>query len=135
MSLFVFDAYGTLFDVHAAIRRFSTGPDAERMSEIWRAKQLEYSWTLTLAGHRLLDHGPAPQTLARRTVCADFSEKPDRRNRGSSSGKRCPFPKSTHLLNQRTMLVLARCAVEFGREIVSEQFFRQRSSVSSIISC
>ena len=50
MSLFVFDAYGTLFDVHAAIRRFSTGPDADRMSEIWRAKQLEYSWTLTLAG-------------------------------------------------------------------------------------
>jgi FMN phosphatase YigB (HAD superfamily) len=30
--------------------RFSTGPDADRMSEIWRAKQLEYSWTLTLAG-------------------------------------------------------------------------------------
>jgi 2-haloacid dehalogenase len=50
VSLFVFDAYGTLFDVHAAIRRFSTGPDADRMSEIWRAKQLEYSWTLTLAG-------------------------------------------------------------------------------------
>ena len=46
----MFDAYGTLFDVRAAIRRFSTGPDADRMSEIWRAKQLEYSWTLTLAG-------------------------------------------------------------------------------------
>ena len=50
MPLFVFDAYGTLFDVHAAIRRYSTGPDADRMSEIWRAKQLEYTWTLTLAG-------------------------------------------------------------------------------------
>jgi 2-haloacid dehalogenase len=53
MSIFVFDAYGTLFDVHAAIARFKgeAGPDAERMSEIWRAKQLEYTWTLTLAGH------------------------------------------------------------------------------------
>jgi 2-haloacid dehalogenase len=52
-SIFVFDAYGTLFDVHSAIARFraQAGPDAERMSEIWRAKQLEYSWTLTLAGH------------------------------------------------------------------------------------
>ena len=49
MPLFVFDAYGTLFDVHAAIRQYSTGPDADRMSEIWRAKQLEYTWTLTLA--------------------------------------------------------------------------------------
>lgn len=52
-SIFVFDAYGTLFDVHAAIGRFrdQAGPDADRMSEIWRTKQLEYSWTLTLAGH------------------------------------------------------------------------------------
>ena len=49
MPIFVFDAYGTLFDVHAAIRRYGTGPDADRMSEIWRTKQLEYTWTLTLA--------------------------------------------------------------------------------------
>jgi 2-haloacid dehalogenase len=50
---YVFDAYGTLFDVHAALARHraAAGPDAERFSEIWRQKQLEYSWTLTLAGH------------------------------------------------------------------------------------
>jgi 2-haloacid dehalogenase len=50
---FVFDAYGTLFDVHSAIgqHRAAAGPDADRFSEIWRTKQLEYSWTLTLAGH------------------------------------------------------------------------------------
>jgi 2-haloacid dehalogenase len=48
---FVFDAYGTLFDVHAAIRRHraAAGPDADRFSDVWRAKQLEYTWTLTLA--------------------------------------------------------------------------------------
>jgi len=53
---YVFDAYGTLFDVHAAIahHRAAAGHDAERCSEIWRAKQLEYTWTLTLAG-RFLD--------------------------------------------------------------------------------
>jgi 2-haloacid dehalogenase len=52
-SIFIFDAYGTLFDVHAAIARHRTqaGPDADRVSAIWRTKQLEYSWTLTLAGH------------------------------------------------------------------------------------
>ena len=52
-SIFVFDAYGTLFDVHAAMARFrdQVGPDGDRMSEIWRTKQLEYTWTLTLAGH------------------------------------------------------------------------------------
>jgi 2-haloacid dehalogenase len=52
-SIFIFDAYGTLFDVHAAIARHKAqaGPDADRVSAIWRTKQLEYSWTLTLAGH------------------------------------------------------------------------------------
>ena len=50
--IFVFDAYGTLFDVHAAIGRYreAAGSDADRVSEVWRAKQLEYTWTLTLAG-------------------------------------------------------------------------------------
>jgi 2-haloacid dehalogenase len=49
---YVFDAYGTLFDVHAAIARHrdAAGPDADRFSELWRTKQLEYTWTLTLAG-------------------------------------------------------------------------------------
>jgi 2-haloacid dehalogenase len=52
VKAYVFDAYGTLFDVHAAIgrHRAAVGPDAERFSELWRTKQLEYSWTLTLMG-------------------------------------------------------------------------------------
>jgi 2-haloacid dehalogenase len=50
---FVFDAYGTLFDVHAAIARHrdAAGPEADRFSEIWRAKQLEYAGMLSAAGH------------------------------------------------------------------------------------
>lgn len=50
--VFVFDAYGTLFDVHSAVARHKValGTDASRLSEIWRAKQLEYSWVLSLAG-------------------------------------------------------------------------------------
>jgi 2-haloacid dehalogenase len=49
----IFDAYGTLFDVHSAVVRHAVavGVEAERLSEIWRAKQLEYSWVLSLA-HR-----------------------------------------------------------------------------------
>ena len=70
---FVFDAYGTLFDVHAAIGRYRTaaGPDAERFSEIWRAKQLEYTWTLTLAG-RYLDFW----TLTERALDLAFARFP-----------------------------------------------------------
>src|SRR5215471_12687865 len=88
-SIYVFDAYGTLFDVHAAIARFSAeaGPDGARMSEIWRGKQLEYSWTLTLAGHytefwtlteRALDYALArvpsvPKTLKPKLLDAYFT--------------------------------------------------------------
>lgn len=52
-AAYVFDAYGTLFDVHAAVRRHAgeIGPEGQLFSEIWRAKQLEYSWVSTLMGH------------------------------------------------------------------------------------
>lgn len=51
-SAYVFDAYGTLFDVHAAVRRHAgeIGPDGRLLSEIWRAKQLEFSWVRSLMG-------------------------------------------------------------------------------------
>ena len=50
--LYVFDAYGTLFDVHSAVGRHRSeiGPGADRISELWRTKQLEYSWVRTLMG-------------------------------------------------------------------------------------
>lgn len=48
----VFDAYGTLFDVHSAVMRHAgaVGPQAQALSDLWRAKQLEYTWILTMAG-------------------------------------------------------------------------------------
>jgi 2-haloacid dehalogenase len=72
-NAFVFDAYGTLFDVHAAIARHraAAGPQAERFSEIWRAKQLEYTWTLTLAG-RYVDFW----TLTERALDYAFARVP-----------------------------------------------------------
>lgn len=49
-SVYVFDAYGTLFDVHSAVARLAgrVGPEAERLSALWRTKQLEYSWVRSL---------------------------------------------------------------------------------------
>jgi 2-haloacid dehalogenase len=51
-SIYVFDAYGTLFDVHAAVRRHAkaVGGDAAALSATWRAKQLEYTWVRSLMG-------------------------------------------------------------------------------------
>jgi 2-haloacid dehalogenase len=48
----VFDAYGTLFDVHAPMRKLAAeiGPDADSISKLWRQKQLEYTWLRSLMG-------------------------------------------------------------------------------------
>ncbi|MEL6504118.1 MAG: haloacid dehalogenase type II [Pseudomonadota bacterium] len=51
-QVYIFDAYGTLFDVHAAVREHAAklGPNSAAISETWRQKQLEYTWVRTLAG-------------------------------------------------------------------------------------
>ena len=47
----VFDAYGTLFDVHSVIAACrEVAPDAPALSETWRTKQLEYTWLRALMG-------------------------------------------------------------------------------------
>lgn len=52
IKAYVFDAYGTLFDVHSAVSRHAdiVGENPARVSEIWRNKQLEYSWVRTGMG-------------------------------------------------------------------------------------
>jgi len=48
----VFDAYGTLFDVHSAVgkHRRRLGALADGVSQLWRTKQLEYTWLRSLMG-------------------------------------------------------------------------------------
>ncbi len=51
VSAYVFDAYGTLFDVHSVIeagREITRDPAA--LSALWRQKQLEYTWLRSLMG-------------------------------------------------------------------------------------
>src|SRR4051812_34144393 len=83
IRVYVFDAYGTLFDVHAAIARYrdAAGPEADRFSEIWRTKQLEYAWMLSAAGHyvdfwtlteRALDHAFARCPTVNRALRANL---------------------------------------------------------------
>jgi 2-haloacid dehalogenase len=48
----VFDAYGTLFDFAAAAARCrdDLGDKADALSELWRAKQVQYTWLRSLMG-------------------------------------------------------------------------------------
>jgi 2-haloacid dehalogenase len=54
----VFDAYGTLFDVHAPAAALASelGERGAAISAQWRAKQLEYTWLRSLMG-RYADFG------------------------------------------------------------------------------
>ncbi len=79
-----FDAYGTLFDVHAPIARLAgeVGPFAAAISELWRQKQLQYTWLRSLMGayadfwqvtqdaldHALEVHGIADEGLRARLL-------------------------------------------------------------------
>lgn len=46
----VFDAYGTLFDIHAPTAAIADelGNKAQSLSDMWRAKQLQYTWLRSL---------------------------------------------------------------------------------------
>lgn len=48
---YVFDAYGTLFNLHAAAERHrqAIGPNWQQLSQTWRTKHLEYTWVHSLS--------------------------------------------------------------------------------------
>lgn len=51
----VFDAYGTLFDVNSAAERAkdALGGVWQPLSDLWRAKQLQYTWLRSLMGRHV----------------------------------------------------------------------------------
>jgi 2-haloacid dehalogenase len=52
VSVCVFDAYGTLFDLKAVTEasRETLGDHADLLNDLWRRKQLEYTWLRSLMG-------------------------------------------------------------------------------------
>jgi 2-haloacid dehalogenase len=46
IEMCVFDAYGTLYDFNSAVahHRAAIGPKADALSEMWRSKQIQYTW-------------------------------------------------------------------------------------------
>jgi 2-haloacid dehalogenase len=65
---FVFDAYGTLFDVHSVVVRAANLPgDLQALSALWRQKQLEYTWLRSLM-ERYQDFWDVTETALRAAV-------------------------------------------------------------------
>jgi 2-haloacid dehalogenase len=51
----VFDAYGTLFDVNSAARQAQNTlhENWQQLAEVWRTKQLQYTWLRSLTGRHV----------------------------------------------------------------------------------
>lgn len=82
---YVFDAYGTLFDVHSAVGKHASriGERGNALSALWRTKQLEYSWVRSLMNsytefwtltEEALDHAMATMKIDDAALRSDLLE-------------------------------------------------------------
>src|SRR6202000_1092794 len=106
----VFDAYGTLFDFNSAVARHRTviGPKADALSEMWRTKQIQYTWLRNsmgtyapfwqvtgealdncLATHGITDPGVREKLMNAYLKLDPFPEVPAMLDRLKKAGVRC----------------------------------------------
>jgi 2-haloacid dehalogenase len=109
IEICVFDAYGTLFDFNSAVARHraSIGPKADALADLWRAKQIQYTWLRNGMGayakfwqvtgealdHCLAAHGIADASVREKLMGAylaldPFPEVPAMIDRLKRAGKR-----------------------------------------------
>lgn len=110
IEMCVFDAYGTLYDFNSAVARHRTaiGPKADALSEMWRTKQIQYTWLRNSMGdyapfwqvtgdaldHCLSAHGISDPSVREKLMGAylaldPFPEVPAMLERLRSAGVRC----------------------------------------------
>ena len=98
----VFDVYGTLLDFNSAIKKLEDkiGPKSYQLGELWRRKQLEYSWLRTLMGK----HADFDQiTAAALDFCLSTLGIQDKELRNDLLGlfhKLEPFPEVSRILRE-----------------------------------
>src|SRR5579862_4500938 len=109
IAICVFDAYGTLFDFNSAVARHrdAIGPKADALSEMWRTKQIQYTWLRNsmgayakfsqvtgealdhcLAAHRITDPKVRERLMGAYLVLAPFAEVPAMLDRLQRAGIR-----------------------------------------------
>lgn len=78
----VFDAYGTLFDIHAPTAAIAgdLGEKAQPLSDMWRGKQLQYTWLRSLMG-RYTDFWQITGDALDYSLAAHDIDSPDIRQR------------------------------------------------------
>ncbi len=96
IQVLVFDAYGTLFDVHS-VRRVAEAAfpgKGDVLSQLWRTKQLEYTWLLSLMGRYLNFEEVTRRALRYAASALDIDLSPETENDLLSAYDRLkPFPE------------------------------------------
>ena len=108
-ELCVFDAYGTLFDFNSAVARHraAIGPKADALADLWRNKQIQYTWLRNgmgaydkfwqvtgealdhcLAAHGISDAGVHDKLMRAYLALDPFPEVPAMLDRLKHAGKR-----------------------------------------------
>ena len=98
----MFDAYGTLFDVHSPIRHHAgeLGSGADAVSVLWRSKQLEYTWLRSLMG-RYVDFGRVTADALDHALERYGTERPELRQRLLDAYLTLdPYPEVVEVLGQ-----------------------------------
>lgn len=102
LKAFVFDAYGTVFDVHSVAElaeQFFPG-DGKALSQVWRSKQIEYMFLRTLMG-RYIPHNENTES-ALVYACKALGLKCDEARRAKLMDaylRLTPFPEATAALD------------------------------------
>lgn len=101
----VFDAYGTLFDVHsitAQCEKYWPGRGGD-LSQIWRNKQLEYSWLRSLMGRYESFESLTRDALLFAVEYLDLSTDAEQvANLMKAYGQLAPYPEVSSVLKNFT---------------------------------
>jgi 2-haloacid dehalogenase len=138
----IFDAYGTLLDVHSAVQREAQqiGAAAVALSELWRTKQLEYAWVLTLAGQyesfwtlteRALDAGLRQRLLKSYERIDPFADATPVVERLNSRGFRIAVLTNANRSMIERAIVNARLPIERSEIISIEDVRRYKTCPES----
>jgi len=106
----VFDAYGTLFDVHSVIdlcEQLYPGK-GEKLSLVWRAKQLEYTWLRSLMGE--YEDFQRITEMALRYACKSLGQPCDTEVRDTLMNaylRLAPYPEAKGALGRLSGMPLA----------------------------
>ena len=109
IEMCVFDAYGTLYDFNSAVARHraAIGPKADALADLWRNKQIQYTWLRNgmgaydkfgqvtgealdhcLAVHGIADAGVRDKLMSAYLALDPFPEVPAMLDRLRRAGKR-----------------------------------------------